>query len=174
MEKLKEKPGLVAIGAAAIATAGYLIYKSVTVADSKGADDAPNDNESQAVETEAEVLENGYFLEAELSQARQNEESIVKWMNDQVDALLSQNEDRKLNVVNRKLQKEDFHRVMMIIQCRASVLSFEKRTELEKKRIDLLKEKGIDSLDYIKQLIEDVQAIGAFQTDAIAQVTGLL
>ena len=49
----------------------------------------------------------------------------MKWMNDQVEALLGQNEDGKLSVVNRKLQKEDYHRVLLIIQCRSAVLSYE-------------------------------------------------
>ena len=139
MDKLREKPGIVAVGAAALATAGYLIYKSFTAEkDGKGDNDAVSEA-GQAVDTEPEYLENAFFLDAS-APPRENEERIVKWMNDQVSALLSQNDDGKLSVVDRKLQKEDFLRAMMIIQGRANVLSYELKQSLGEKRLKMLKD----------------------------------
>ena len=40
MDKLREKPGIVAVGAAALATAGYLLYKSFNSGGKSGVDDA--------------------------------------------------------------------------------------------------------------------------------------
>ncbi len=40
MDKLREKPGIVAVGAAALATAGYLLYKSIKGGNKDSVDDA--------------------------------------------------------------------------------------------------------------------------------------
>ena len=67
MDKLREKPGIVAVGAAALATAGYLLYKSFNSAgDKSGVDDAQSVvDDPQGAETEPDVvLENSFFLDA--------------------------------------------------------------------------------------------------------------
>ena len=61
-------------------------------------------------------------------------------MNEQIDALLSSNEDRKLIVTNRKLEKLDFLRVMMIINNRCTVFTQELKAKLDVARTKLLKE----------------------------------
>ena len=61
MDKLKENPGLFAVGLAAVATAGFLIYKSVSGKD------------GDRVETTQEELENSFFLD-ESQSARENEQ----------------------------------------------------------------------------------------------------
>ena len=175
MEKLKESPGLVALGVAAIATAGYLFMKQSGTKAVPAAESAHGDTESEAAheETLPEVLENSFFLELSES-AKKNEELIVKWMKEQCDVLLSANEDSKLAVVNKKLGKEDFLRTMMIIQNRMYVLTQEVNTACIAARSDLIKEKGIDSLDYIKRVIEDCQKLGNLSSDAISEVLALI
>ena len=79
MDRLKEKPGMFALGVAAAMTAGFLVYRSVT---SKGRN--VNNNESEAPhedETDPVVLENNFFLDPSASH-EENEKLIVKWMND--------------------------------------------------------------------------------------------
>ena len=129
MEKLKESPGLVALGVAAIATAGYLFMKGSSASKPVQADSARDagDSETAHEETLPEVLENSFFLELS-DTVKKNEELIVKWMKEQCDVLLGANEDQKLAVVDRKLAKEDYLRVMMIIQNRTTVLSSELTT----------------------------------------------
>ena len=112
MNKLGESPGLVVAGLAAVATVSYLLFSR---GGSKAAA-AAVDSESDAAheETLPEVLENSFFLEF-ADGAKKNEELITKWMQEQCNVLLNTNEDQKLALVDRKLSKEDYLRVMMII-----------------------------------------------------------
>ena len=55
------------------------------------------------------------------------------------------------------MNKEDFYRVMMIIQGRYEVLSKEIKTKLTASRSELIKAKGIESFDYLTQMIEDTK-----------------
>jgi len=52
-------------------------------------------------------------------------------------------------VRDRKLSKEDFLRIMMIMFNRQEVASKELKDKLAASRIALIKEKGFDSLEYI-------------------------
>ena len=82
MEKLKESPGLVALGVAAIATAGYLFMKqSGQQKAASGQESVKDESESEVAheETMPEVLENSFFLELSES-AKKNEELIIKWV----------------------------------------------------------------------------------------------
>ena len=91
---------MLALGIAAIATAGYLFFKGraatgkVCVADSE--------SEQAREETEEpEELPNNFFLDPSATYA-ENERLIVKWMNDQIEA-------QNFSVVDRKLKNiEDF------------------------------------------------------------------
>ena len=174
MDTLKEKPGLVAIGLAAVATAGFVLYKSVTGNKDGAADAESAFSEADQQQTSPEVeLENSFFLDAEKSWSA-NESAITKWMNDQVESLLSQNEDRKLDVRDRKLSEEDFLRFMLILQGRQAVMTQELKKTKDDARLALLKKDGVDSIEYLKQLIADVREVCGVQADAIQEVCDLL
>ena len=108
VEKLKEKPGLVALGLAAVATAGYLLLK-------KGgqAAEEPGSEGTMAEldETQTQgVIENNFFMDPEFSLV-QKQDKIEKWLKDQLDHLLGQQDDGKLTVIDKKLQKEDYYKI---------------------------------------------------------------
>lgn len=106
MEKLKANPGIVLGAVAAVATAGFLFYKKMTAnKSSKGSREDTDENEP---------LELSFFLDAAAPIA-ENEKLIVKWVNDQVKALLSTNDDKKLTVIQRKLRKTDYLAAMVLI-----------------------------------------------------------
>ena len=65
------------------------------------------------------------------------------------------------------MNKEDFYRVMMIIQGRYEVLAKEIKTKLTASRSELIKAKGIQSLDYLTQMIEDTKKYCEIQGQAI-------
>ena len=81
MDRLKESPGLIVLGAAALATAGLLIYRGT-----KGGAEATDATiESHSEETE-EILENSFFLNDQKSY-QANDAAITKWMKEQCLAL---------------------------------------------------------------------------------------
>lgn len=133
MDRLKEKPGLVALGVAAAATAGLLLYKAFTVK-AQPAEAADSDIPAGTQEQE---LENNFFLDPKAPQS-ESEKLIVKWVSDQLDSLKGQQDDNKILVVNRRLQKEDFLRLMMIIEGRTNVQSAELDGKLATDRLSLL------------------------------------
>ena len=57
--------------------------------------------------------------------------------------------------------------MMMIIQGRYEVLSKEIKTKLTASRSELIKTKGIESLDYLTQMIEDTKKYCEIQGQAI-------
>ena len=69
---------------------------------------------------------------------------------------MGQQDDGKLTVINRRLQKEDFLRLMMVFEGRAAIYTQELVQVHEAERKLTIKGKGIDSLEYIKELIADV------------------
>lgn len=83
MDKLKDKTGLIAIGAAAIATAGFFLYKRAQVGAAANSEDTDVTHEETQ---EDEILENSFFLDPKKSQA-ENDKIIVKWMQEQCLAL---------------------------------------------------------------------------------------
>ena len=56
---------------------------------------------------------------------------------------------------------------MMIIQGRYEVLCKELKTKLIASRSELIKAKGIESLDYLKQVIEDTKSYCEIQGQTI-------
>ena len=109
---------MVALGVAAAATAGLLIYKVMSGKAASKAD--PIESEINAEETLESELENNFFLDSAAS-LTENEKLIVKWMTDQLDSLKGQSDNNKITVLNRRVQKEDFLRIMMIVEGRANV-----------------------------------------------------
>ena len=109
------------MAAAVVAGSAFMIYKSVTGGGAKSGDGdaaaAKSDAESVNPETEPEVLENSFFLKVG-DAPRDNEQKIIKWVEDQVEALLSENEGRKLIVVDKVLSRTDYLRFMLILKCR--------------------------------------------------------
>jgi len=93
MEKLKSNPGLLIGAAAAVATAGYYIYKRIT-SDAKTVSATGGKAETEDEEQVAE----SFFLDAALSSA-ENGKLIASWVDDQVKALKSRYDDKKLTVV---------------------------------------------------------------------------
>ncbi len=74
MDRLKDNTGLIVLGAAAIATAGFLLFKG----GNKGRQDT---DVSMREETE-EILENCFFLDATKTYA-ENKAVIAKWTKEQ-------------------------------------------------------------------------------------------
>ena len=117
MNKLKENPGLLALSLAAVAAAGLIVYKGMSVKDTKDQDSDRSNSVDPVIEegtVEDEVLENGFFMDPNATH-QECEKLIVKWMNEQIDSLRYQAFDGKLKITARKLNQEDFYRVMMII-----------------------------------------------------------
>ena len=71
---------------------------------------------------------------------------------------------------DRKLSKEDFLRVMMIIFSRQEVASKEQKDRLDESRQALIKAKGFESLDYIKQLVSDTVEVLEVQSNVITEI----
>lgn len=119
MEKLKENPGLLVAGLGAIVAAGIVMYAGKSGKKAKkdlkniASSAAPVEETIETMEEE-EDLENSFFIDSKLT-SQDVEKLIVKWMKDQIDSLLHQNIETKLNVTDRKLNQDDYYRVMMII-----------------------------------------------------------
>jgi len=91
---------LLALGIAAIATAGYLFFKGRAAAGKVCVADSESEQAREETE-EPEELPNNFFLDPSATYA-ENERLIVKWMNDQIEA-------QNFSVVDRKLKNiEDF------------------------------------------------------------------
>ena len=171
------KAGWIALAAGAVA-AGMIVYNSMKGKKSKKnqtpeAARKETEEEEKHVETLQEELENNFFMDPTKS-AKENQDIITKWMNDQIDTILGQYFDAKLEVKNLVIKMEDFERVMLIINCRQTVLSHEMKIELDASRIQMIKDKGLDSLDYIKQLVQDTREVCNLQADAATEVCNLL
>ena len=92
---------------------------------------------------------------------------MEEWVTAQIETLLAQNEDGKLFVIQRRLMEQDFFRIMQILNCQQVVATWELRGKLEEVRSALIKEKGIESLDYIKQIVADINMLSDEQADFI-------
>jgi len=158
-----------ALGVAAVATAGFLVYRAVS---GKGKNVPDTESEQPDDETIAEELEVNFFIDPAASH-EENEKLIVKWMNNQVEALLGQQGDGKLTVINRKLEMEDFFRLMIIFEGRAVIYTLELSQVHDTERRLTIKSKGIDSLEYIKELIADVANLIELRGEAASEVCSL-
>lgn len=79
-------------------------------------------------------------------------------------------DDNKVIVVNRRVQKEDFLRLMMIVEGRANVHSKDLASKLDTTRHALLASKGLSSLDYVKQVAADVEKLNELRDESIEEV----
>jgi hypothetical protein len=80
---------------------------------------------------------------------------------------LGQQDDEKLTVINRRLQKEDFLRLMMVFEGRAVIYTLELGQVQGAERKLTVKGKGIDSLEYIKELVADVATLVDLRSEAV-------
>ena len=165
MERIKGSPGLVVAGLAAVCAMGYLALSSLKGQRGEEQDAADLRNETQ----EVECLENSFFVDASGSKA-ENETIIVKWVNAQIEALLGENDDNKLTLTQQSLSNEDYLRIMMILQNRMSVLSAETKKQALANRSQVYKNKGLDSLEYLKQLIADCRKVIAIEGDCVEEI----
>ncbi len=78
MDRLKDNTGLIVLGAAALATAGFLLFK--------GGNKGGQDTDASMREETEEILENSFFLDATKTYA-ENEAVITKWTKEQCLAL---------------------------------------------------------------------------------------
>lgn len=115
---------------------------------------------------EEEALEHSFFIDANLT-ANEADKIILKWMSEQIDDLRFQYYEGKMKITERKLTQDDFFRIMMIIQGRYEVMCKELKTKLSASRSQLIKDKGIESLEYLKQMIEDTKEYCEIQGQAI-------
>ncbi len=81
MDRLKDNTGLIVLGAAALATAGFLLFKG-------GNKGGQEDTDASMREETEEILENSFFLDAAKTYA-ENEAIITKWTKEQCLALKS-------------------------------------------------------------------------------------
>ena len=115
---------------AAVAVAGLLVYVGMSGGKKKKSKDssaskqktvtaAPaEETKEQRKDTEPDAeLENHFFIDPTKTPEEANE-IIMKWMNDQVEALLGQYVPAKLPVSESKLTEDDFFRIMQIVNCR--------------------------------------------------------
>ena len=117
-------------------------------------------------ESEEKELENSFFLNSSEAHDK-NTATMEEWVTAQIETLLAQNEDGKLFVIQRRLVEQDFFRIMQILNCQQVVATWELRGKLEEVRSALIKEKGIESLDYIKQIVADINMLSDEQADFI-------
>ena len=67
----------------------------------------------------------------------------------------------ELPLSENRLSEKDFFRIMQIVNCRWVVLCMELKSRLDARRSELIDQKGIDSLKYIKQLVADNKEVTA-------------
>ena len=84
MERIKDNAGTIAIGLAATAIAGLLLWKSYK--------STKTEEETPAAEEEDIVPDRFFFMDPTLSIDKMNDQ-ITDWAKEQVEALLSQTED---------------------------------------------------------------------------------
>ena len=79
-------------------------------------------------------------------------------------------EDNTLRAPNHILMKEDFLILVNIIENRVKVFFDEEKQNCAKKRIPLLQEKGLNSGEYLDQLIKDVCSLIELEEMPIGEV----
>ena len=84
--------------------------------------------------------------------------------------MLSQSEDQTLRAKNGILNKEDFLILVNIIENRLKVFFSEEKENMMKKRMDVLKDKGLDSPEYLACLIKDVCGLINMEEDPTNEV----
>ena len=108
MDKLKDnKGGIIAAVAAGALALGLIIYASSGKSKSADDDDDKTQVDQQDCEPTEEDIQNFFFLDAS-SSIEEQEKEINKWVQDQVDALLGENDDNKLSVSDFKISESDF------------------------------------------------------------------
>jgi hypothetical protein len=141
MTEQTQKWFMIGVGAAAIATACYMIFRT-----------------GQAIkkekEEEEQVVERVNFVDPTLSQA-ELDVRITKWVNEQVSALLRANPNNVLQTHNFALSHEDFLDVTNIAQNYVRVKQFTNRQQRQSERLDLIKKEGYGSGAYLARLIDD-------------------
>ena len=139
MSESSQKWLAIGVGLAAIATAGFLIFRS---------------SKADRAETEEEEILRVHFVNANLSQT-ELDKLIEKWTDDQVKALIRDAPGNVLQTFNFSLSKEDFLDVTSIAQNYTCVRQFTKRRNLQNTRLELIKAHGFDSAVYLAKLIQD-------------------
>jgi len=148
MENIKENAGTIAIGLAATAIAGLLLYKTINASKGEG-EDGKSD--------EPEVIPDRFFFIDPALSIEDKEAAITKWAKEQVDSLLqSVGDSDTLRAPKGILVKEDFLILVNIVENRIKVFFDEEKTNNAQKRLPVLQENGIESGDYLDKVITDV------------------
>ena len=125
MDSIKENASTIAIGLAATAIAGLLIYKTI------------NADKTEAEEPEV-IPERFFFVDPALS-IEDKEAAITKWAKEQVDTLLQNTGDSDtLRAPKGILVKEDFLVLINIVENRIKVFFDEEKTNAAQKRLPIL------------------------------------
>ena len=97
----------------------------------------------------------------------------MQWLQNQVEALLGQQDDRKLTVISRRLQQEDYQRLMILIEARGSVRASTLKDKLLGERDLVIKGKTFASLDYVQKLIADTAQVAELYDETLQEVCAL-
>ena len=142
MDSIKENASTIAIGLAATAIAGLLIYKTIN---------------ADKTEEEPEVIPERFFFVDPALSIEDKEAAITKWAKEQVDTLLQNTGDSDtLRAPKGILVKEDFLVLINIVENRIKCFFDEEKANAAQKRLPILQENGIDSGDYLDKVIADV------------------
>ena len=122
MDSIKENASSIAIGLAATAIAGLLIYKTMN-----------------ADKIEEDVIPERFFFVDPALSIEDKEAAITKWAKEQVDTLLSNTGDSDtLRAPKGILVKEDFLVLINIVENRIKVFFDEEKTNAAQKRLPIL------------------------------------
>ena len=121
MDSIKENAGTIAIGLAATAIAGLLIYRTM--------------------KAEEEVVPDRFFFIDPALSIDEKDAAITKWAKEQVDSLLqSVGDSDTLRAPKGILVKEDFLILVNIVENRVKVFFDEEKSNNSAKRLPILQE----------------------------------
>ena len=156
---------MVVAGVAALAVAGFLFFKSGSDSSTSRGEEVKVDNDTEEVVQLPLFL----FVDSNLSQ-EQKEQKIAEWVDQAVDVLLTQNEDRKLPLTEMTLQEDDFNELTRIIENNIKIALFDEKKKLGEARQELIKENKFNEKRYFNQLKIDFEALDDMHEKAEKQV----
>lgn len=150
MDILKDKLPVIGIGLAAIAIAGYIVFGLDKSSEKKKKKEEPFEEKIESEQPKAPRLDSAeqFFIPASLSKHDQYQK-IAAWVKNQITLLL---QDGELKLESFKLSKADFYWLSHIIECKFKTESQELRQDAQKDRLEIIKEQGFESEEYLDAL----------------------